>query len=191
MIFSKKRKHLLRWVIPLLLLGLLTGCTTHASRPEHLKESDVIDAFESLEETESETEPKKRVALTFDDGPNHYNKTKVVVDELAKYGFHATFFVVGNRIPDGDSVVYAAEHGNEIGIHGYTHAEGVYYDTCSLERYEEELNKTAEAIHRVLPDYKIRLMRPVGGRISLERTANCPYAVIHWSVDSDDWNNRY
>ncbi|MBO7249798.1 MAG: polysaccharide deacetylase family protein, partial [Clostridia bacterium] len=39
----------------------------------------------------------KRVALTFDDGP-HNVRTKAIVDELAKYGAHATFFVVGNRI---------------------------------------------------------------------------------------------
>ena len=149
----QKNDYLLCSIVFLLLLGLLTGCTSHASRPEHLKESDVIDVFESIDDTELETEPKKRVALTFDDGPNHYNKTKVVVDELAKYGFHATFFVVGNRIPGGDSVVYTAEHGNEIGIHGYTHAEGVYYDSCSQEKYEQELSKTAEAIHQMLPDY--------------------------------------
>ena len=34
-------------------------------------------------------------------------------------------------------------------------------------------------------------MRPVGGRISFERLQSCPYAVINWSVDSDDWNNKY
>lgn len=183
--------RLLRLAALLLMLSLLAGCTSHASRPDHLKETDDVDAFASMEETESETEtePKKRVALTFDDGPNHQNKTKVVVDELAKYGFHATFFVVGNRIAGGDSVQYAAEHGNEIGIHGYTH--NVYYDSCSLEKYEEELRETAAAILRILPDYELKLMRPVGGRISSDRLQDCPYAVINWSVDSDDWNNKY
>ena len=189
MIFSKMQNRLLRPIALLLLLCTLVGCTSHASRPEHLKESDVVDAWESLEDTESETEPKKRVALTFDDGPNHYDKTTVVVDELAKYGFHATFFVVGERVPGGDSVAYAARHGNEIGIHAYTHDYS--YAECSDEVYERELQKTAEAIWRVLPDYDIRLMRPVGGEITMERTASCRYAVIHWSVDSDDWNNKY
>ena len=40
---------------------------------------------------------KKRVALTFDDGP-HNVRTKAIVDELSKYGYEATFFVVGNRV---------------------------------------------------------------------------------------------
>ena len=48
-------------------------------------------------ETSDETPLKKRVAITFDDGP-HNVFTQAIVDELDKYGFHATFFVVGNRV---------------------------------------------------------------------------------------------
>lgn len=139
-------------------------------------------------------EPKKRVAITFDDGPQYYNcengETRAIVDELAKYGFTATFFVVGNRIWSNDDVLaYAVSKGNEIGIHGYTHEN--YYDTCTDSVYQEELQKTLNAIKRVIPDYEVRLMRPVGGRITEERIRTCPYAVINWSVDSDDWNNKY
>ena len=94
----------------------------------------VMGDVESIEET-VETEPaeqKKRVAMTFDDGP-HNVYTKRIVDELAKYGFHATFFVVGNRVDGGtyngkSGLLYAYEHGNEIGIHGYTHT--AYYNKC-------------------------------------------------------------
>ena len=182
--------RLLRLAALLLMLSLLAGCTSHASRPDHLKETDDVDAFASMEETESETEtePKKRVALTFDDGPNHQNKTKVVVDELAKYGFHATFFVVGNRIAGGDSVQYAAEHGNEIGIHGYTHQAN--YASCSNETYEYEIYQTLQAIQNLIPGYQVRVMRPVGGSISNARIAESEFAVINWSVDTLDWTLR-
>jgi len=143
---------------------------------------------------DTEPEPKKpRVALTFDDGP-HNVRTRAIVDELAKYGFHATFFVVGNRV-DGtaynsrDTLNYIAENGNEIGIHGYTH--GVYYDTCDESVFFEELSKTADTIHEKLPGCEIKLMRPVGGRITDDRLAKCGYASILWNIDSEDWKYKY
>lgn len=131
----------------------------------------------------------KRVALTFDDGP-HNVRTKAIVDALAKYGYRATFFVVGNRV-DGSAyngasaLKYAHEHGNEIAVHGYTH--NAYYDTCDQDRYERELSKTYDAIKEVVPSANIRLMRPIGGRMTQERVESCPYSVIMWSVDSEDW----
>mgnify|MGYP003309543055 CR=1 FL=1 len=156
--------------------------------------------FPTEEETTEENKPvdtRPRVALTFDDGPHEKyqetpSRTKLIVDELDKYGYHATFFVVGNRVdgtkyPGGAAMVYAAEHGNEIGIHGYTHAKGLYYDNCSDEKYEEEMRKTLEAIQEKLPDYEVRLMRPVGGRITNARIEESPYAIIKWNVDTLDW----
>ena len=137
--------------------------------------------------------PKKRVALTFDDGP-HNVRTKEIVDELAKYGYHATFFVVGDRV-DGVSyngkagLLYAIEAGNEIGIHGYTHM--AYYDTCSDSTYRYELSETLKAITRISHGYKVRLLRPVGGRITDERRAESEYSIIMWSVDSEDWKYKY
>ena len=134
--------------------------------------------------------PKKRVALTFDDGPQHYQeRTKEIVDELEKYGFHATFFVVGNRVAGGDALAYAVEKGNELGIHGYTHE--VYYDTCTNSDYNTEINKTLAEIQKAVPGYKVRLMRPVGGRMTEEWIAASPYSVILWNVDSLDYEHTY
>ena len=140
----------------------------------------------------SNTSGKKRVAITYDDGP-HNVRTKAIVDELAKYNYHATFFVVGNRV-DGkayngaEAVKYAASKGNEIAIHAYTHNK--YYDTCSNSDYKAELEDTYDAIKDVLPNAKVKLMRPVGGRITAERTEDCDYSVIMWSVDSNDWKYK-
>ena len=137
---------------------------------------------------------RPRVALTFDDGP-HNIRTKRIVDELDKYGYHATFFVVGNRVDGteysgGDAMVYAAEHGNEIGIHGYTHATGISYSSCSDERYEYEISMTLQAIQAKIPDYEVRVMRPFGGSISGTRVAQSPFAVVNWNVDTLDWEYR-
>ena len=147
---------------------------------------------EQKKQTAEQTKKKnydKRVALTLDDGP-HNEYTKRIVDELAKYGYHATFFVVGNRVDgtayNGKSALkYAAEKGNEIGIHGYTHEE--YYDDCSDSVYAKELSNTEKAITDVLPKYSVSLMRPVGGKITDARIKSCEYSVIMWSVDPEDW----
>jgi len=137
-------------------------------------------------------DPKKRVAITFDDGPQYANggETRLIVDELLKYGFTATFFVVGNRVASNDdALTYAVANGNEIGIHGFTHQQ--FYDTCTDSVYKNELENTRKAIQKAIPGYEVKTMRPVGGRITEERIAECPYAVINWSIDSDDWNNKY
>ena len=134
----------------------------------------------------------KRVAITFDDGP-HNVRTMQIVDELAKYGYTATFFVVGNRV-DGkayngaEAVKYAYDHGNELAIHGYTHA--VYYDSCEYDRYQRELSNTMNAIKEVAPKAKVKLMRPIGGNITDDRVESCDYSVIMWSVDSEDWKYK-
>ena len=131
----------------------------------------------------------KRVALTFDDGP-HVTRTKAIVDELNKYGYHATFFVVGNRVDGteysgGNAMKYAYDAGNEIAIHGYTHS--VYYNSCTDEEYRAELDNTVKAIQKYIPDYEVKLMRPIGGAITAERVEECDYSVIMWNVDSLDW----
>ncbi len=133
-----------------------------------------------------------RVALTFDDGP-HNTYTKAIVDELASYGFNATFFVIGNRV-DGsayngaEAMKYAASKGNEIAIHAYTHSK--YYDTCTEEEYSEELSKTHAVITKHIPNASVKLMRPVGGRMTDARIESSKYSVIHWSVDSEDWKYK-
>ncbi len=152
-----------------------------------------VPAMAGTQTTANTVKGDKTVAITFDDGP-HNIRTKAIVDELAKYGYHATFFVVGNRIDGTEyngsaAMKYAAEKGNEIGIHGYTH--GVYYDTCSASVFSNELSKTDDAIKALLPKQTVKLMRPVGGRITDERVKNCKYSVIMWSVDSEDWKYKY
>lgn len=131
---------------------------------------------------------KKRIAFSFDDGP-HYKLTRMFVDELKKYNGHATWFLVGNRVYDeaAEGIRYASENGNEIAIHGWTHA--LYYDTCTEQEWQEELSKTKAVIEQYTGKTPT-LMRPFGGRITKERTASCEYAVILWSADSEDWRNK-
>ncbi len=168
----------------------LSSCQVTIGRDD-LSDTTDLPVYNPLPDEPTEPEdPRPRVALTFDDGPNHNaDRTKLVVDELCKYGYTATFFVLGYRIPGGDSISYMAEKGMEIGIHGDTHE--VYYDNCTEDAFFEEMNRTADAIRLEVPDYEVKLMRPIGGRISSDIQAVCPYSVIMWSVDSEDWRHKY
>ncbi|MBO7303461.1 MAG: polysaccharide deacetylase family protein [Clostridia bacterium] len=197
---TQKNTRLLRALARMLAIILifsmgLVGCDNSGSKKDDSKDKQ-NEAQETVakknKSTKSKDSGKKRVAITYDDGP-HNVRTNAIVDELEKYGFNATFFVVGNRV-DGTvyngkkAVKYAAEKGNEIAIHAYTH--DAYYDTCSKARYNEELDNTFEAIRSVLPKAQVKLMRPVGGRITDERVESCEYSVIMWSVDSNDWKYK-
>ncbi len=141
-------------------------------------------------ETEDTPAQRKRVAITFDDGPDS-SRTYKIVDKLAEYDAAATLFVVGNRLNQsrGAAIAYAVAHGCEIGIHSYTHQKALYYDRCTDEEYLQDMQATADAIRRYV-DTDIRLMRPPGGNITAERVAACPYAVILWNVDSNDWRYK-
>ena len=191
MIFQKMKAAKI-FICLLLVISCLpiSGCLKVEAHREFSEETE-----KNNEAASPNVDTRPRVALTYDDGPHEKyqetpSRTKLIVDELDKYGYHATFFVVGNRVDGteysgGAAMVYAAEHGNEIGIHGYTH--GVYYDRCSDAEYEYEMRKTVEAIQEKIPGYEVRLMRPVGGWITDARVEESPYAIIKWSVDTLDW----
>ena len=191
MLFHKL--NLFRTVMCLLLVftcALSAGCLqaeSHRTQPETSSE-------EGTQPPTPVVDTRPRVALTYDDGPSSIT-TRPIVDELNKYGYHATFFVVGNRTDHsygedygGDAMVYAVENGNEIGIHGYSHQAN--YATCSNETYDFEIYQTLQAIQNLIPGDQVRMMRPVGGSISNARIAESEFAVINWSVDTLDWQLR-
>ncbi|HVF39801.1 MAG TPA: polysaccharide deacetylase family protein, partial [Gemmatimonadaceae bacterium] len=63
----------------------------------------------------------KKVALTFDDGPNP-EATPRILDTLKQYGVRATFFVLGRHAERWPELVHrVASEGHQIGNHGYFH----------------------------------------------------------------------
>lgn len=193
------RRPLYSTISLLMILSLLlslcfcfTSCNTPSSDGEDTVSSDNPSVDLPVDGKPADP-PKKRVAITFDDGP-HNIWTKKIVNELDRYGFTATFFVIGNRVDGkayngGDTMAFVAGQGHELAIHGYTHE--VYYDKCTNAEYNFELSETAKAIGRWGNGAVPTLMRPIGGSITPERAATCPYAVIKWDVDSEDWRYKY
>ena len=63
----------------------------------------------------------RRVALTFDDGPNP-DATPLVLDALRERGVKATFFILGRHADQWpDLVRRVADEGHAIGNHGWFH----------------------------------------------------------------------
>ncbi len=64
---------------------------------------------------------ERRVALTFDDGPNP-DATPVILDVLARHGVHASFFVLGAHVRRWPRLARRMrDEGHVIGNHGYFH----------------------------------------------------------------------
>ena len=128
---------------------------------------------------------KKMVALTFDDGPGPY--TDEIVDCLNKYGGHATFFVVGNRVNSyADELSYAFSSGNEIANHTYSHPTLTKLSTTKIK---SEISKT-DAVVKKITGVAPSLMRAPGGATNstVRKAAGKPF--IYWSIDTLDWKHR-
>jgi peptidoglycan/xylan/chitin deacetylase (PgdA/CDA1 family) len=189
--FARFKKHIINATLVFMSATLfLTGCS---ATPSVTTNPNTNPAVSNTTAKPTAPKPTKRVAITFDDGP-HKTYTVNIVNELEKYNFNATFFVVGNRVDGtsyrgGSATQYAISKGNEIAIHGYTHK--YYYNSCSEEKYDEEINKTIQAIKGISPEYDVKLMRPIGGAISKTRIEESPYSIIIWNVDPEDWKHKY
>jgi cellulose synthase/poly-beta-1,6-N-acetylglucosamine synthase-like glycosyltransferase/peptidoglycan/xylan/chitin deacetylase (PgdA/CDA1 family) len=67
--------------------------------------------------------PARTIALTFDDGPDP-QWTPQILDVLAQYHAHATFFEIGSKVNEHPELTRrVAAQGNEIGSHTFTHAQ--------------------------------------------------------------------
>ena len=128
-----------------------------------------------------------RIALTFDDGP-HPEYTAEILDILAEYGIHATFFVIGSNVDQYPELLERElSEGHEIGNHTQTHP----LRNITRERLEEEISACEATIGEWI-DCRPRLFRPPGGIISqtmMTLAQDHRYRVILWSIDTRDWSH--
>lgn len=125
------------------------------------------------------------VALTFDDGPTVY--TGQILDTLEKYNSAATFFVIGSCAA-GRKADLQREYalGCQIGNHTYNHPT---LTRCSAEQIRNEMKRTDDVIEAAVGT-RSTIMRPPGGSFNQTVKDNVDKAVIIWSVDTRDWENR-
>ena len=124
----------------------------------------------------------KVVALTFDDGPSKY--TEKILNVLKKYNACGTFFLIGNKVDFyGDTLSRILKEGSEIGNHSYNHK---LLTRLSKEEFQEELNKTQEAIKKVT-GFTPALFRPTYGGYTNTLKSYTDLKFVLWDVDSRDW----
>ncbi|MDN4608657.1 polysaccharide deacetylase family protein [Sporosarcina highlanderae] len=133
---------------------------------------------------------QKRVALTFDDGPDP-RFSNDVLDVLKQYNVPATFFVLGSRAVANPEIVKRMQNeGHVIGNHTYAHPNLV--EESDLSTLEQEVTKTEDALNGII-GYRTKLFRPPYGFLYnelVEKLRDMNYYVIGWSVDSLDWQEE-
>ena len=128
--------------------------------------------------------PAKRIALTFDDGPEP-GQTQYILETLKRHNIRATFMIgeQATKYPDLVAMVVAAGH-HLIGNHSWDHPN---FHIISQAEQVEQVQKTEEVLAKELQP---RLFRyPYGNSTCTtnELLHAQGYKIIGWHVDSCDW----
>ncbi len=138
----------------------------------------------------------KRIALTFDDGPNP-NTTPDVMATLRRHGAPATFFINGERVSSNTTRALVAEMVSDpfFGLANHTWAHP-NMRRLSREAAEVQIDRNTEVIRAA--GGEPRYMRFPFGAASCALTDMIEergYINTGWNIDSADWcyagRNRY
>lgn len=124
----------------------------------------------------------KRVALTFDDGPDE-RSTPALLELLRQRGVHATFFGVGERVEaHPDIAARIVREGHLLENHSYAHSNATNFFT--VPRLRDELNQAQQAIQQATGIAPTCFRPPMG--LSNPRifrvAAEAGLKVIGWSA---------
>lgn len=167
----------------LILLVAMAVCTKGRKKP------DSITVFQEVDGTPIDMESdlqKKKVALTFDDGPSGMY-TECLLDALKERNVKATFFVMGENIEGNEEIlIRMINEGHVVGNHTYSHV-----DLANMEFEEacEEINQTNAYIYN-LTGYTPTYIRPPYGSCGDRILEATNMSVVLWNVDPMDWKDQ-
>lgn len=149
------------------------------TKPVSVAEKKGSDTQASLQEDEQ----VKKVALTFDDGPNP-DYTGMLLDGLKERGVKATFFVLGSEVELYPQLVRrASKEGHLIGVHAYRH---VNLRQLSDAEAVEQIDRTNGAIYRATGQYA-SYIRPPYGCWKEDLDYEVQMVEVLWDIDPRDW----
>jgi len=141
------------------------------------------------------TDLNRRIALTFDDGPNP-ETTPQVLEVLAAHNVKATFFVKGAELSSAaarDLVRRELREGHLVGNHSQSHLN-LAKVTASTLRTEVETERDTLASLGIEP-YFFRFPYGLATCSAAATVRGYGYHIVGWHVDSGDWcyaeNNGY
>lgn len=128
----------------------------------------------------------KKIALTFDDGPNP-DFTLKALQILKHYNAKATFFCIGQNIEKHPEILRAiADDGHDIGNHSFFH--DLMIDFNSTERWLQEIKQTDNNIQKITGKKTILFRPPFG--VTTPKLAKAlkvtEHKVIGWNIRSFD-----
>jgi len=128
----------------------------------------------------------KKVALTFDDGPNPLY-TPNILNALKRYNAHSTFFLVGKMAQQyPDLVRQILAEGHELANHTYTHP-----NLTKLTQHDifSEVLRTRTVIKEITGQ-QTYLFRPPGGDIDpfvKKQLRALDYNIIYWDINAGEY----
>lgn len=138
------------------------------------------------EENAGEPTNTKKVALTFDDGPDPKTTTQILAT-LAKYEAKATFFMLGSRVEYYPEIAKNVQQaGHEIGNHTWNHPD---LTKASVQKMANEINATSAIIEKVTGQ-RADVFRPPYGAVNSTVRAQTNLPIVLWSIDTEDWKHR-
>lgn len=129
----------------------------------------------------------KVTAISFDDGPVKGSENPLrVFNALKENGFHATFFMWGEKIHEAPEEIQMAKNlGFEIGNHAWSHPDLTKLD----DKGYNEIEKCRSELNKVLSENNRYLLRPpyLAYDEDVLRAAGVP--AVTCKIDTEDWNN--
>jgi peptidoglycan-N-acetylglucosamine deacetylase len=138
----------------------------------------------------------KKVALSFDDGPDP-EWTPKILDILKKYNVKGTFFMIGEVAEDYVGVMQRVfREGHEIGNHTWSHPD---ISEISNRQVDLELNLTERLFASKLgvqplyfrPPYSIDQEPDTNDQAApVERIQGLGYVIVGNKIDTNDWDEH-
>lgn len=126
---------------------------------------------------------KKKIALTFDDGP-HPVYTPMLLEGLKDRNVKATFFLMGSAVENyPDIVEEIAKDGHLIGNHTFHH---VSLENADQKLIETEVLSANELIEEVSGQYP-QFIRPPFGQCTDKIETETGMICVLWNIDPMDW----
>ena len=139
------------------------------------------DNYEAYLATVKEKLGKKRIALSFDDGPRAETTPKVL-EILKKYNAHATFYIVGSHVEGNESIIkQIVAEGHELGDHSYSHP--LLTKKSAAEVYQE-VHKTSDLIAKASGGLRPMSLRPPYGGFNKMVSEQAGIAIVNWSIEA-------
>lgn len=136
---------------------------------------------------------ERKIALTFDDGPDP-QYTPQILDALQQAGVHATFFIIGaNGERHPELLRRIVDEGHELGNHTFTHPN---ISVISHTQIELELSATQRLLASAVGRQSLLFRAPYAEDSEpetidqvrpIELASGLGYLTVGMQIDPDDW----